>query len=212
MELILAAAARQFAQFGYRRTTLKSVAAEAGVTDAGLMHHFPSKAHLFSAVGRRRFERVGRLWEAVADDASFCQVLAVFWRLTRAAQADDGTVVLAVLSAATGVSPESPIHADYAAAVAAGLADITRRFQGCLDRGELAPDADPEGLARECLALGNGLEAQWILAGRSFDLAEQLLDGLARLACSALADRPDPATARAAIRQAGEALGETVPT
>jgi AcrR family transcriptional regulator len=46
-DAILAAARRQFAEQGYDRTTLRSVAAEAGVDPALVVHFFGSKQHLF---------------------------------------------------------------------------------------------------------------------------------------------------------------------
>jgi AcrR family transcriptional regulator len=47
---ILAAASRLFVEYGYERTTIRSVAGAAGV-DAGLvMHHFGSKQELFQRV------------------------------------------------------------------------------------------------------------------------------------------------------------------
>jgi AcrR family transcriptional regulator len=46
-EAILGAARRQFAEAGYDRTTLRSVAAEAGVDPALVVHFFGSKQRLF---------------------------------------------------------------------------------------------------------------------------------------------------------------------
>lgn len=48
-DAILAAARRQFAELGYDRTTLRSVAAEAGVDPALVVHFFGSKQRLFIA-------------------------------------------------------------------------------------------------------------------------------------------------------------------
>jgi AcrR family transcriptional regulator len=48
-ETIVAAATRQFAEFGYDRTTLRSVAAEARVDPALIVHFFGSKQRLFLA-------------------------------------------------------------------------------------------------------------------------------------------------------------------
>jgi AcrR family transcriptional regulator len=48
-EAILEAARRQFAELGYDRTTLRSVAAEAGVDPALVVHFFGSKQQLFLA-------------------------------------------------------------------------------------------------------------------------------------------------------------------
>ncbi|AWB91407.1 TetR family transcriptional regulator [Aeromicrobium chenweiae] len=49
---ILAAARLQFGQNGFERTTIRSVAAAAGVDPALVMHYFVSKDELFGAVSR----------------------------------------------------------------------------------------------------------------------------------------------------------------
>jgi AcrR family transcriptional regulator len=49
-EAILAAARERFARDGYDRTTIRAVAADAGVDPALVMHFFPAKERLFTAV------------------------------------------------------------------------------------------------------------------------------------------------------------------
>jgi AcrR family transcriptional regulator len=44
------AAVRLFARHGYRGTTIAKIAHEVGLTDAGVLYHYPSKADLFWAV------------------------------------------------------------------------------------------------------------------------------------------------------------------
>lgn len=48
-EAILAAAARQFSELGYDRTSMRAIAAEAGVDQALIAHYFGSKQQLFIA-------------------------------------------------------------------------------------------------------------------------------------------------------------------
>jgi AcrR family transcriptional regulator len=85
-EAILRAARSQFGELGYDRTTIRSVAAEAGVDPALVLHFFGSKQRLFLEVvelpfdpaavlpallaGDRRKvgERLARLFLAVLDD------------------------------------------------------------------------------------------------------------------------------------------------
>ena len=55
-EAILAAARRQFAEQGYDRTSLRGVAAEAGVDQALVAHYFGGKQRLFIEVVRLPFE------------------------------------------------------------------------------------------------------------------------------------------------------------
>jgi AcrR family transcriptional regulator len=49
---ILRAARAQFSVHGFERTTIRSIASEAGVDPALVMHYFGSKADLFAAVSR----------------------------------------------------------------------------------------------------------------------------------------------------------------
>jgi AcrR family transcriptional regulator len=44
------AAVRLFARHGYRGTTIAQIACEVGLTDAGVLYHYPTKADLFWAV------------------------------------------------------------------------------------------------------------------------------------------------------------------
>ncbi|MBI2697840.1 TetR family transcriptional regulator [Mycobacterium gordonae] len=49
---ILATARSQFGEYGFERTTIRSIAAAAGVDPALVMHYFGSKAELFAAASR----------------------------------------------------------------------------------------------------------------------------------------------------------------
>jgi AcrR family transcriptional regulator len=55
-EEIASAARRQFAEIGYDRTTIRSIAAEAGVDPALVIHYFGSKQQLFLTVVELPFE------------------------------------------------------------------------------------------------------------------------------------------------------------
>ena len=47
---IIAAAAATFSDFGFRDGSLRDVAQRAGITHAGIRHHFPTKVDLLMAV------------------------------------------------------------------------------------------------------------------------------------------------------------------
>ena len=64
---ILQAAREQFADAGFERTTIRSVAAAAGVDPALVMQHFVSKEGLFAAVGRQERLHARVLQAALAD-------------------------------------------------------------------------------------------------------------------------------------------------
>src|SRR5690349_12102304 len=49
-EQLIREATRYFGQYGYRGAKLSEIARAAGVTEPGLLHHFPSKEHLLMEV------------------------------------------------------------------------------------------------------------------------------------------------------------------
>ena len=64
---ILTAAQGQFAELGFERTTIRSVAAAASVDPALVMQHFGSKEGLFAAVGRQQRSHTRVLAAALED-------------------------------------------------------------------------------------------------------------------------------------------------
>ena len=67
---ILAAAQRAFAEAGYERTTLRGIAAEAGVDPALVCHYFGTKDQLFAAALQLPLRPHEVLARAAADPAS----------------------------------------------------------------------------------------------------------------------------------------------
>jgi AcrR family transcriptional regulator len=67
-EAILKAARSQFAELGYDRTTIRSVAAEAGVDAALVLHYFRTKQQLFLAVVELPFDPAAALPALLAGD------------------------------------------------------------------------------------------------------------------------------------------------
>src|SRR3954453_20056785 len=67
-EAILAAANERFAARGFRGASLAAIASQVGLTEAGVLHHFPSKEHLLMELLRLRqesnAERIARMVEA----------------------------------------------------------------------------------------------------------------------------------------------------
>ena len=55
-ELILDTAMDLFRRFGYKSTSVRDIAARAGITHPGLLYHFPTKEALLMAVLQRRDE------------------------------------------------------------------------------------------------------------------------------------------------------------
>ncbi|MCW5951150.1 MAG: TetR/AcrR family transcriptional regulator [Propionibacteriaceae bacterium] len=185
---IIAAADRRFSTDGYHQTQVAAIAKDVGITDAGLLHHFPSKLHLLIAVSQHRFSLANESWSQLGDEPPFLTILASMWHVADAGVKEPARVELDVIAAAEAIAPTSLAHQEYIAGHNAAIADTAERFRVCLARGELHPWVEPEGLARECFAIGNGLNSQWIMSNQGFDLSETLLHALSRLAASAATD------------------------
>src|SRR5437762_2821223 len=66
-EQVLQAAMEAFATRGYRGASLASIAAEVGISQPGLLHHFPSKEHLLVGVLELRHEDDSAQVRALAE-------------------------------------------------------------------------------------------------------------------------------------------------
>ncbi|MDQ0585540.1 AcrR family transcriptional regulator [Streptomyces rishiriensis] len=176
---ILEAALLRFGQDGYRKTSLARIARDAEITDAGLLHHFRDKQQLLLAVVEHWHDRMDTQWQRVSEsvrDAFRCHVEDTAETLTM-----PGMVELAVVVSAEATAPDHPAHDFFAHWQEKGVKELTERLRAGSRRGELLPDLDHDGIARECAALDAGLRQQWLASGRSFDLIPVMHAHLDRL-------------------------------
>jgi AcrR family transcriptional regulator len=154
---ILAVAQRLLTRNGWRSTTLAQIAGEAGVTPAGLLHHFESKEQLLHAVlDARDFDddihadRGGDLIGEIAQVAD---------RFTRSPELIGTFTVLL----AENILPDAPLHDRLLARHRSAIdivADVIRRGQAA---GRYRTDIDPAVKAVEILAFVHGMETIWLL-------------------------------------------------
>jgi len=154
---ILTVAQRLLTRNGWRSTTLAQIAGEAGVTPAGLLHHFESKEQLLHAVLDARdldddshSDRAGDL---------LAQIVGVADRFSRAPELVGTFTVLLVES----ILPDAPLHDRMLARHRDALdivADAIRRGQA---DGSYRTDFDPAVKAVEIVAFVHGMETTWLL-------------------------------------------------
>ncbi|MFD0689521.1 TetR/AcrR family transcriptional regulator [Actinomadura fibrosa] len=154
---ILTAAQRLLARNGSRGTTLGQIAREAGVTTAGLLHHFSSKERLLHAVLDARDAYDTAKFDPFGD--VFAQLL---WSAVRYTEAPDLVGMFVVLQTES-IDPEAPLHERFLERQRLTLklvADGIRRGQRA---GRYRADVDPAVKAVEILAFLNGIESSWLL-------------------------------------------------
>ncbi|MFT4214351.1 MAG: TetR family transcriptional regulator C-terminal domain-containing protein [Microbacterium sp.] len=89
---------------------------------------------------------------------------------------------LFVLVSAAAADPSSAAHALFAERYERVIAQIAGGFQAEADAGLLRAGLDYTAVARECVAVADGLQLQWVLSGGTFDLVGMSRVHLERLA------------------------------
>lgn len=181
-EQILDAATAHFQTLGYARTSMARIAADVGLTGPGLQHHFPTKQHLLVAVADRRFDISAQWAQEQPEDEDGTGPLRAMLRQTQLFLTQPGLIELFVLVAAEAADPSSPAHELYARRYERVIAAITASFATAVVAGHLRPELDYESIARECIAVSDGLQLQWVLSGGRSDLVAGVRDHLERLA------------------------------
>ncbi|MGW2405401.1 TetR/AcrR family transcriptional regulator [Streptomyces sp. NPDC001739] len=175
-EAILEAAVELIAERGYRRTSLAAVAERAGLTQQGLLHHFPTKELLLVGVLEARDR-----WDLASSAAA-----SGTWRTDSLAQLVDynatrpGIVQTYTVLSADSVTEEHPARAFFesrfrtvrAAMSAALRAEFGDRLPGGLT---------PERAAPLLVAVMDGLQLQWLLDPEKVDMPAAFRDFVALL-------------------------------
>lgn len=167
-ELILETALEVIGKKGYTATSLRDIADEAGMTQAGLLHHFDTKENLLAEVLRKRDE-VDRQHFSPVDITQ----LPLIIQLAHHNMEVPGLVQLYVSLQAAAVNPEHPCHDYFRDRDLVVHARITRDIEKRQQAGTFSPDADPSVIARMLLALSDGLQAEWAI-NPAVDLAGTL--------------------------------------
>lgn len=176
-ERILEAALDTVAQHGLSRAWTKSVAAQVGLSHAGLMHYFASREELYQEVLRVREERDRK------DFAEIPQGVEGFLAVIEHNQHVPGLVQLYVEFSAEATHPSHPAHEYFAGRYADLREALHRDVTLAQANGEMAEDADPGVVSELLIAAADGLQVQWLLDDR-VDMVGRLR-GLWRDLCAA---------------------------
>jgi len=162
---ILDVAERLLARHGWRNTSLAQIAKEAGVSPAGLLHHFESKEQLLNSVLDARDADDDIHADRSGDLVT--QICRVAERFDRAPELVGTFTVLLI----ENIAPDAPLHDR----LLARQRDAVQIVAGLIERGQQAgryrTDFDAAIKAVEILAFVNGMETAWLL-DPSIPLAE----------------------------------------
>ncbi|MFE5963512.1 TetR/AcrR family transcriptional regulator [Streptomyces rubiginosohelvolus] len=204
---ILDSATELFSRSGFHAVSLRDIAAHAGLTHAGLLHHLPGKESLLIEVLERRdridarelFPGIARPGAPVPPPAERLRLLiGVVARNTRT----PGLVALYAKLSAEATDPAHPAHRYFTRRyrlLRAELSDLVRALQ---DEAGRPGDLDPAVVAGQLLALMDGLQTQWLLEPGAVPMEALVRDFLDRLGLLP-ADRPEEADGAGAAGVSG---------
>jgi len=180
-EQVIHEAIRFFGQYGFHGAKLADIANAAGVTGPGLLHHFPSKEHLFMEVLAER-DRLDRERFDPAIHGEVADSLNSLQELVEHNETVPGLVQLFTVLVAESIDEQHPGH-DFFRRRYQDLRDQTvevlRKAQG---RGEIRDDISAEDLVIMLFAMMDGIQIQWLYEPEEINMAslfEQFL-GLLR--------------------------------
>jgi AcrR family transcriptional regulator len=154
---ILKVAQRLLTRNGWRNTTLAQIAGEAGVSPAGLLHHFESKEQLLHAVVDARDADD----DAHADRAGdlISEIAAVADRFHRSPELVGTYTVLL----AENMDPDAPLHDRLLRRYQDAVGIITGLIRRGQETGQFRTDLDVTVKAVQILAFITGMETTWLL-------------------------------------------------
>jgi AcrR family transcriptional regulator len=173
-EQIVTAALELFSASGYRGTGLGALADKVGVTTPALLYYFGTKERLLRAVVDRREELEAASYRPVTALDNVRNVARFITRnpmLTR----------LFVVLGAENLDRDDPLHDFFVKRYRRARKVSARAVKDDVEQGRLRPDVDADQLGREVVATLMGLEIQWLMDPRAFDLeaaVDAYLDGL----------------------------------
>jgi AcrR family transcriptional regulator len=163
---ILAAATREFGRRGYDKTRVADIARAAGVTDAGVLHHFATKQDLFMAVVERREE----VYQQIRLPAASVRALFDdFIGAVRSAAQEPDLLRFRVMLTGASRMEGNPAYGRAVLGLENALRVLVPFVRDRIAAGELRDDTDPQQLILELLALNEGIRDQWATLPESID-------------------------------------------
>ncbi len=156
---ILAAATREFGRRGYENARIADIARSAGMTDAGVLHHFATKEALFLAVVEHREEVYAPL---SAPIGSVRELVDRFIEAVERAAANPDLVRFRVMLTGASRIEGHPIEGRAQRALSSALETLLPVIEAGKASGEMRRDLDAKQFILELLALNEGIRDQWV--------------------------------------------------
>ncbi|MBI1196945.1 MAG: TetR family transcriptional regulator [Phenylobacterium sp.] len=170
---ILRAGRNLFAQYGFRGTSLAMLAQEVGMTDAGLLYHFPTKNDLLLAVLEETDEAQETRMAGDLDTAN-ADYIASWAEFGQVLEDDPVLTALDVLMSAEHLQTSSDFNQYFRRRYDSFRNRLVRSFEAGRAAGVFRTDFDPQTEAVLMLATLDGLRLQWLLSDGRISMANAM--------------------------------------
>lgn len=160
-EAALHAAIELIAEHGYAATSMAQVAAAAGISPSGLVHHFPSKSALLGAVLDHRDAQEPS--PERHDGSRPWQVFDGLVELAGKNMQQRELVALYTTVIGEAANPDHPAHAWMVRHFDLARGMLERDIGAGRRQGWVREDAPAGRIARTTVAVMDGLQVQWLL-------------------------------------------------
>lgn len=168
-ERILAVCMEVFAQSGFRGMRVSEIAKRVGITEAGVLHHYPSKQALLDALLEFRERDTTAITGEFVDVRGFDGIRALLQIAELITRNPLRTQLYLVLQAES-LGPDRQAR-DYLQVRDQRTTDvIARRIREAQEDGTARDGIDPDAIAREVLAFMKGMDLIWLMSDREFNL------------------------------------------
>ena len=171
---ILADATHLFSRSGYGDTSLRDIAEAVGVSKSTLLHHYPSKEALLSAVLAERDTAIrGRTGEA-GERCAAAMLREIPTGARLSAEEEPGLIEVYAVLSCEALPATHPAHDYFTNRFAEGIDYFAELFRLAQADGDLPEHRDPEREAIWLVALWDGLQYQWLYDRDAVDTGDQL--------------------------------------
>jgi len=169
---ILATATTLFSAGGFNNVSLADIASAVGITQAGILHYFPTKAALLLAVLQEREAR--NIESRKRHESEGASPLDAYIATLRENDGNPELVQLFVVLAAEATAVDHPGYDWFSSRNERLMDSMTDTVSRTIDADKLPEGVTTATVARWVLGLAHGLGAQWVLNTDAFDRAGHL--------------------------------------
>ncbi|KRE77801.1 MULTISPECIES: TetR/AcrR family transcriptional regulator [Micrococcaceae] len=168
------AAIELFSTSGYNKSSIAEVALRTGLSQSGLLHHFPNKTALLTAVLEQREKEDSEFLfgegAAPMGWAAFDSLVALVARNSTRPE----WIGLFVRISAEATEAKHPANQWMLDHYRSTREWLTQAIEDGKRTGEILPDAPVEAIVRNTIAVLDGLQQQWVAEPHSMSMVAEL--------------------------------------